>query len=58
MLPSQARGLLVPESIVPVILIAMSLWATLLDAIEIEVHPFETGPFRGRDIRIKNRYIA
>jgi phenylacetate-CoA ligase len=26
--------------------------------IEIEVHPFETGPFAGRDIRIKNRYIA
>ena len=26
--------------------------------IEIEVHQFETGPFAGRDIRIKNRYIA
>ena len=26
--------------------------------VEIEVHPFETGPFVGRDIRIKNRYIA
>jgi phenylacetate-CoA ligase len=28
------------------------------DCIEIEVHAFETGPFAGRDIRIKNRYIA
>ena len=26
--------------------------------VEIEVHPFETGPFAGRDIRIKNKYIA
>lgn len=26
--------------------------------IEIEVHPFETGPFEGRDIRVKNKYIA
>jgi phenylacetate-CoA ligase len=26
--------------------------------IEIEIHAFETGPFAGRDIRIKNRYIA
>jgi len=26
--------------------------------VEIEVHPFETGPFAGRDIRVKNRYIA
>jgi phenylacetate-coenzyme A ligase PaaK-like adenylate-forming protein len=26
--------------------------------IDIQVHPFETGPFAGRDIRIKNRYIA
>lgn len=26
--------------------------------IEIEVHAFETGPFRGRDIRIKNKYIG
>lgn len=26
--------------------------------IEIEIHEFETGPFAGRDIRIKNRYIA
>jgi phenylacetate-CoA ligase len=26
--------------------------------IEIEVHPYETGPFRGRDIRIKNKYIG
>ena len=26
--------------------------------VEIEVHKFETGPFAGRDIRIKNRYIG
>lgn len=26
--------------------------------IEIEVHDFETGPFAGRDIRIKNKYIG
>ena len=26
--------------------------------VEIEVHRFETGPFAGRDMRIKNRYIA
>jgi phenylacetate-CoA ligase len=26
--------------------------------VEIEVHPFETGPFAGRDIRIKNKYIS
>jgi len=26
--------------------------------VEIEVHQFETGPFAGRDIRVKNRYIA
>jgi phenylacetate-CoA ligase len=26
--------------------------------VEIEVHEFETGPFAGRDIRVKNRYIA
>ena len=26
--------------------------------VEIEIHPFETGPFAGRDIRVKNRYIA
>jgi len=26
--------------------------------IEIEVHPYETGPFHGRDIRIKNKYIG
>lgn len=25
---------------------------------EIEVHAFETGPFHGRDIRTKNKYIA
>lgn len=28
------------------------------DCVEIEVHPFETGPFKGRDIRVKNRYIG
>jgi len=28
------------------------------DCVEIEVHAFETGPFAGRDIRVKNRYIA
>lgn len=27
-------------------------------AVEIEVHPYETGPFQGRDIRIKNKYIG
>ena len=26
--------------------------------VELEVYPFETGPFSGRDIRVKNRYIA
>src|SRR4029453_15549807 len=26
--------------------------------VEIEVHAFETGPFAGRDIRVKNKYIA
>ena len=26
--------------------------------VEIEIHPFETGPFADRDIRVKNRYIA
>jgi phenylacetate-CoA ligase len=26
--------------------------------VEIEVHAFETGPFEGRDIRVKNKYIA
>jgi phenylacetate-CoA ligase len=28
------------------------------DVVEIEVHEFETGPFAGRDIRVKNKYIA
>ena len=28
------------------------------DCVEIEVHEFETGPFAGRDIRIKNKYIS
>jgi phenylacetate-CoA ligase len=27
-------------------------------ALEIEVHSYETGPFAGRDIRIKNKYIG
>jgi len=26
--------------------------------VEIEVHEFETGPFRERDIRVKNKYIS
>jgi phenylacetate-CoA ligase len=26
--------------------------------VEVEIHPFETGPFANRDIRIKNRYIG
>ena len=26
--------------------------------IEVEVHAFETGPFEGRDVRVKNKYIA
>lgn len=26
--------------------------------IEVEVHDFETGPFSGRDIRLKNKYIG
>lgn len=26
--------------------------------VEVEVHAFETGPFEGRDIRIKNKYIG
>jgi len=28
------------------------------DCIEIEIHAFETGPFAGRDIRVKNKYIG
>jgi phenylacetate-CoA ligase len=28
------------------------------DCIEIEIDAFETGPFAGRDIRVKNRYIG
>ncbi len=27
------------------------------ESLEMEVHLFETGPFQGRDIRIKNRYV-
>ena len=26
--------------------------------VEIEIHEFETGPFKERDIRIKNKYVA
>ena len=26
--------------------------------IEVEIHQFETGPFAGRDIRVKNKYIG
>ncbi|MGH9968722.1 MAG: phenylacetate--CoA ligase family protein [Pyrinomonadaceae bacterium] len=26
--------------------------------LDIEIHAFETGPFQGRDIRVKNKYIA
>ena len=26
--------------------------------VEIEVHAYETGPFQGRDIRVKNKYIG
>ena len=26
--------------------------------VEIEIHSYETGPFQGRDIRIKNKYIG
>lgn len=28
------------------------------ECVEIEVHRFETGPFAGRDIRVKNKYIS
>lgn len=28
------------------------------DSVETEVHPFETGPFEGRDIRVKNKYVS
>jgi phenylacetate-CoA ligase len=28
------------------------------NAVEIEVNPYETGPFHGRDIRVKNKYIG
>ena len=28
------------------------------NCIEVEVHSFESGPFEGRDIRVKNKYIA
>jgi hypothetical protein len=26
--------------------------------VEVEIYDFETGPFSGRDIRVKNRYIG
>jgi len=26
--------------------------------VEIEIYEFEQGPFSGRDIRIKNKYVA
>ena len=28
------------------------------DCVEAEVHAFETGPFSGRDIRVKNKYVS
>ena len=28
------------------------------DSVEVEIHEFETGPFAGRDIRVKNKYIG
>jgi phenylacetate-CoA ligase len=28
------------------------------DCVEVQVHEFETGPFTGRDIRVKNKYIS
>jgi len=28
------------------------------DCVEIQIHEFESGPFAGRDIRIKNKYIG
>lgn len=28
------------------------------DCVEAEVYPFETGPFSGRDIRVKNKYVS
>lgn len=28
------------------------------DCVETEVHAFETGPFSGRDIRVKNKYVS
>jgi phenylacetate-CoA ligase len=26
--------------------------------VELEIYEFETGPFKGRDIRVKNKYVA
>jgi phenylacetate-CoA ligase len=26
--------------------------------VEIEIYEFETGPFKERDIRVKNKYVA
>ena len=28
------------------------------ECVEVEVHAFETGPFSGRDIRVKNKYVS
>jgi phenylacetate-CoA ligase len=28
------------------------------ECVETEVYPFETGPFEGRDIRVKNKYVS
>ena len=28
------------------------------DCVEVELHPFGEGPFAGRDIRVKNKYIG
>ncbi|HEX6718008.1 MAG TPA: hypothetical protein VF088_12895 [Pyrinomonadaceae bacterium] len=28
------------------------------NCVEIEIYEFETGPFKDRDIRIKNKYVA
>jgi phenylacetate-CoA ligase len=28
------------------------------ECVEVEVHAYETGPFSGRDIRVKNKYVS
>jgi hypothetical protein len=28
------------------------------DCVEVELHAFGAGPFEGRDVRIKNKYIG